>query len=258
MASTHDFRTQLAHLRRDPLKHAVILKYLLSTPGAALHQVVRGGRSASLLLLDPQLSSYDRRTYPEATASVLVASDEPGLTRELLAVVPRGERTFFRLPSEADRAVIAEKFALERRNAFLSFTGAGTSGHEGDAVIEIDPGTSPYDLFAEQEHEEAWIAPMLQAGRAFTSTVRDAGAAVAACFAYELDTAIWEVGGVYCRPSHRGRGHARRAVQAALTELSRRGLISRYQVAEANAPSIRLATSLGMTQFLKLTHYVSA
>jgi hypothetical protein len=29
-----DLDSQLAVLRRDPLKHAVILKYLLATPGA--------------------------------------------------------------------------------------------------------------------------------------------------------------------------------------------------------------------------------
>jgi hypothetical protein len=46
-------------------------------------------------------------------------------------------------------------------------------------------------------------------------------------------------------------------VQGALSELARRRLISRYQVAEANTPSIRLAQSLGMTQFLTLTHYMS-
>lgn len=257
MTSTSDFRTQLALLRRDPLKHAVILKYLLSTPGAVLHQAARGNRNASLLLLDPQLTSYDRRTYPEATASVLIASDDPALTRVLMAHVTSRPQTFFRLPSEADRAIVAERFALERRNAFLSFTGAGTAGAEGAAIIGTDATAAPYELFEQQEHERAWIAPMLQAGRAFTSIVRDGEATVAACFAYELDAAIWEVGGVFCLPEHRGRGHARHAVQAALTELARRGLISRYQVGETNAPSIRLAASLGMTQFLTLTHYMS-
>ena len=143
MASINDHRTQLALLRRDPLKHAVILKYLLSTPGAALHQIVRGDRSASLLLLDPRLTSYDRRAYPEATASVLLASDDPVLTRELMDRVPSGERTFFRLPSEADRAVVAERFALERRNAFLSFTGAGSAGREGDAIVGTDTCATP-------------------------------------------------------------------------------------------------------------------
>lgn len=250
-----DLNSQLALLRRDPLKHAVLLKYLLATPGARLHQIVRGDLSANLLLIDPKQSSYDRRTYPEATAAVLIASDDPDLTRELMPSVPRGERVFFRMPTDADRDVVAESFVLERRNAFLSFTGAGTG--ESEAEIATDVATAPYDLFAEQEHDRDWVAGLLASGRAFTSTVRENSSAVAACFAFELDTAIWEVGGVYCRPDHRGRGFARRAVLAALRELSRRGLISRYQVGEANSPSIRLAQSLGMRQFLTLTHYMS-
>jgi RimJ/RimL family protein N-acetyltransferase len=247
--------TQLAVLRRDPLKHAVLLKYLLATPGARLHQIVRGDVSGNLLLIDPKLSSYDRRTYPEATAAVLIASDDPALTRELMHVVPRGERVFFRMPTEADREVVAESFALERRNAFLSFTGAGRG--VSDAKIATDIASAPYDLFAEQDHDREWVAGLLASGRAFTSTVLENGSAVAACFAFELDKAIWEVGGVFCLPSHRGRGLARHAVQAALTELNRRGLISRYQVGEANIPSIRIARSLGMSQFLTLKHYMS-
>jgi len=249
-----DLDSQLAVLRRDPLKHAVLLKYLLATPGARLHQIVRGDLSANLLLIDPKLSSYDRRTYPEATVAVLIASDDPDRTRELMQFVPRGERVFFRMPTDADRDVVAESFVLERRNAFLSFTGAGTG--ESEAEIATDVVIAPYDLFAEQDHDREWVAGLLASGRAFTSTVRESGSAIAACFAFELDKAIWEVGGVYCRPPHRGRGLARRAVQAALTELSRRDLVSRYQVGEANIPSIRLAQSLGMRQFLTLTHYM--
>jgi RimJ/RimL family protein N-acetyltransferase len=250
-----ELETQLAVLRRDPLKHAVLLKYLLATPGARLHQVVRGSASGNLLLIDPKLSSYDRRTYPEATVAVLIASDDPALTRELMQIVPRGQRVFFRVPTDADRDVVAESFVLERRNAFLSFTGAGAG--ESDAEIATDPATAPYDLFAEQDHDREWVARLLTGGRAFTSTVRENGSALAACFAFEIDEAIWEVGGVYCQPASRGRGLARRAVQAALIELARRGLISRYQVGEANVPSIRLAQSLGMRQFLTLTHYMS-
>jgi RimJ/RimL family protein N-acetyltransferase len=250
-----ELETQLAVLRRDPLKHAVLLKYLLAVSGARLHQIVRGSASGNLLLIDPKLSSYDRRTYPEATAAVLIASDDPALTRELMQFVPWGGRVFFRMPTDADREVVAESFVLERRNAFLSFTGAGTS--ESDAQIATDIEAAPYDIFAEQHHDREWLAALLASGRAFTSTVRENGATVAACFAFELDEAIWEVGGVYCLPAHRGRGLARQAVQAALSELARRGLVSRYQVGEANVPSIRLAQSLGMRQFLTLTHYMS-
>ena len=257
MASISDLQNELAVLRRDPLKHAVILKYLLATPGATLHQVGRGAANASLLLLDPRFMGYDRDHYPEVANSAIIASDDPSLTRELLIHVPPGRRTIFRLATDADRAVVAESFALERRDAFLSFTGAGDRELASGAVVEADAAMAAYDLFAQQGHDAAWLAPLLEGGRAFTSTLRENGEAIAACFAFELDIAIWEVGGVYCRPEHRGRGHARRAVQAALSELARRGLISRYQVAEANMPSIRLATSLGMRQFLTLTHYVS-
>ena len=184
-----DLDQQLAVLRRDPLKHAVILKYLLATPGARLHQIVRGEASGNLLLIDPKRSSYDRRTYPEATAAALIVSDDPALTRELMQFVPRGERVFFRMPTGADRDVVAESFALERRNAFLSFTGAGTGG--SDAVIDTDVATAPYDLFAEQDHDRDWLAGLLASGRAFTSTVREDGSARAACFSFELDREIW-------------------------------------------------------------------
>ena len=46
-------------------------------------------------------------------------------------------------------------------------------------------------------------------------------------------------------------------LEAALGELGRRGLTPRYQVAEANAASIGLARSLGMTEFQTLTHFTS-
>ena len=92
-----DLDSQLAVLRRDPLKHAVILKYLLATPGARLHQIVRGDMSANLLLIDPKLSSYDRRTYPEATAAVLIASDDPDFTRELMPVEGHSADDFIRI-----------------------------------------------------------------------------------------------------------------------------------------------------------------
>jgi RimJ/RimL family protein N-acetyltransferase len=257
VASISDLRNQLALLRRDPLKHAVILKYLLATPGATLHQIVRGRANASLLLVDPARLSYDRENYPEAASSVMIASDDPALTHELLEHVPRDRRAIFRLASEADRAVVSRRFTLERRAAFLSFTGTGEAATSAEAIVAADAASAAYDLYAGQGHAAAWLAPLLQGGRAFTATVHEASIPVAACFAFELDTAIWEVGGVYCRPEHRGRGHARRAVRAALAELARRKLISRYQVEEANIASIRLATALGMTRFLTLTHFVS-
>jgi hypothetical protein len=44
-------------------------------------------------------------------------------------------------------------------------------------------------------------------------------------------------------------------VRTALAELQRRKLVARYQVNEDNLPSIKLATSAGLRQFLQLTHF---
>jgi RimJ/RimL family protein N-acetyltransferase len=83
------------------------------------------------------------------------------------------------------------------------------------------------------------------------------GKSLSACFAFEIDGRVWEIGGVYTRPEERGKRLAFRVVHSALGEVSRRGRIPRYQVAEENAASIRLAEALGMTRCLTLTHYFS-
>lgn len=252
-----DWSHELEVLRHDPLHNVVILKYLLANRDIAIvHQVARGDHVATMLLLPIDVVSYDRRHYPEIDLSATIISTSHELTRTLLADIPAARSLLFRLGSDADRDVIAERFALTRRNAFLSFTHRDPPSDLGE--VGTDPGTAPWDLFAEQGHDAAWLAPLLQEGRAFHAVVRDGRTAVAACFAFEIDTGLWEIGGVFTRPAHRGRGLARRVVIAALGELRRRNLTPRYQVAEANTASIALARSLGMTQFQTLTHFTSA
>jgi GNAT superfamily N-acetyltransferase len=249
---------ELDVLRRDPLRNVVILKYLLANRDiAVVHQRARGDNVATMLVLPISAVSYDRRHYPQTELSATLISTSPDLTRDLLDHILIGKSLLFRLGSDADRDVIADRFALTRRNAFLSFTHADPpSGTHGD--ISADPAAAPWDLFAEQGHDESWLAPLLRDGRAFHTAIDQAGQAIAACFAFEIDTGLWEIGGVFTRPAHRGLGLARRVVLATLGELKRRGLAPRYQVAEANTPSISLARSLGMTEFQTLTHFTSA
>ncbi len=246
----------LALLRREPLRHVVMLKYLLADPASATIRIAeRNGRRAILLQTLVQSVAYDRRTYPEALASVMISSDAPELTSELIADLPLDRTLIWRLASAADHDAVASSVALDRRNAFLTFTAGDATA--GDAQIAIDPDTAPYDLFAEQHHDADWLASLLRAGRAFTATIRNKDVAVATCFGFEIDQGIWEIGGVFTRPEHRGRGLARRVVGAALAELARRRLIARYQAAEANTASINLARALGMRHALTLTHYIS-
>jgi len=254
-----DWSKELAILRRERLRNVVILKYLLANADIArLRQAVRGNDVATLLLLPIRAVSYDRSHYPEAELSATIISTAPALTRQLMVEIPANRHVLFRTGSDADRDALAERFTLNRRNAFLSFTHADPPMAGADVELSSDVVAAPYELFAEQGHDEAWLAPLLRGGRAVHAVIQEAGAPVAACFAFEIDTGLWEIGGLFTRPSHRGRGLARRVVLAALGELRRRGLTPRYQVAEANTPSINLALSLGMIEFQTLTHFTTS
>lgn len=251
------FDDMLDGLRRDALRNVVLLKYLLPNRDVAtLRQIVRGDDIATLMLLPAGAVSYDRRHYPDTTLSATLISTSPELSRDLLVEIPGHETIVFRTAAAADRAVLAERFALTRRDAFLSFTRGGDVSDAAGIATSTDPATAPYELFAQQGHDPGWLGALLRSGRAFHASIREDGAAVSACFGFAIDGPLWEIGGVYTQPGHRGRGLARRVVGAALGELQRRGLIPRYQVAEANAASIGVARSLGMTRFQTLTHDV--
>jgi RimJ/RimL family protein N-acetyltransferase len=245
-------------LRRNPLRNVVLLKLLHASPeGSIVHQVVHGDGAATLLLLDHQFSPFDRIAYPAAEASAVISSDRPDLTRELLKFFPRGCNLVFKLSSEADRQILAEEFPLDRQTAYLSYTSGGIPLNDAGAEIGLDVAEAPFQMFLPQGHSSEWLAPLIASGRAFTSVVEEGGEAVSACFAFQIDGSVWEIGGVYTLPEQRGRRLAFRVVHATLMELARRGYVPRYQVAEENAASIRLAETLGMRRYLILTHYLS-
>ena len=110
-------------------------------------------------------------------------------------------------------------------------------------------------LFESQGHPRDWLLPLMASGRAFACVLELDGEPRSACLAFENHRQIWEVGGVVTPTPHRGQGFAARVVRTALAELQRRKLVARYQVNEDNLPSIRLATSVGLRQFLQLTHF---
>jgi ribosomal protein S18 acetylase RimI-like enzyme len=245
-------------LRRDPLKNVVLLKFLDMALGRSnLHQVVDGDDVASLLLVDHRFSSFDQRAYPTARVSVVISSTRPELTREVLVFAPRGEPLIFKLTDEADRLVVAEEFPLKRRTAYHSYTSSRFAVAAPGADVEFALSDALSRMFMAQDHDPEWLGSMIGRNRAFISVVKEDSQPLSACFAFHIDGAIWEIGGVYTIPTRRGEGLGSRAVRTALAELARRRCVPRYHVAEENTASIRLAESLGMTRFLTLTHYLS-
>lgn len=246
----------LSALAREPLRHIVLLKQLLAYPEhVKVHRVAGAKGAATLVALDTSVSAYDRQAYPKAAVAAFIASDHPDLTASLMPHVPRGVGIVFKLASEADRAPVQAHFAIVRRTAFVSFTSAGAVEPDAGVRVTSAPGDGAFRLFAEQDHDRAWLEPLLATGRAFACVLERSGEPVSACFAFENYGAVWEVGGVVTDPAHRRGGLGARVVRTALAELGRRGLAPRYQVEEHNAASIALARSVGLAPFVTITHY---
>src|SRR5262245_61115841 len=111
-------------LERQPLRNIVLLKHIEAFPGhVSVTQVCDGSDTATLVVLDAAASAYDRETYPQAAFVALISSDAPRLTRRLLGSLPSCGRVVFKLASDADRDIVAERFPLSRATSFLSFTG---------------------------------------------------------------------------------------------------------------------------------------
>lgn len=248
----------VAILERDTLRNIVLLKHLDAFPDhTRVHHVGDDRGTATLVLLEAAASAYDRRTYPTASVAALIASDHPGLTRRLLASVPRGGGIVFKLASDADRdAVAAAGFTLERTTGLLSFTARSPFARDADVRTTVDPGAAVYALFEAQHHARDWLEPLLRSGRAFACVLERDCQPCAVCFAFENYGRVWEVGGVFTPPAFRGRGLAARVVRTALAEMADRGLVPRYQVHDDNLPSIRLAEAIGLERFLTITHFL--
>ena len=245
-------------LEHQPLRNIVLLKHIEAFPEhVSVEQVSEGSDTATLVLLETTASAYDRETYPQAAFVALISSDHPRLTRRLLASVPARGDVVFKLASDSDRDVVAERFAISRATSFLSFTGDEPVIFAADGEVSVSTSASDgaLRLLESQGHPRDWLRPLLASGRAFVCTLEHGGDPRSVCIAFENYRQVWEVGGVVTPAPHRGQGFAARVVRTALAELQRRKLVARYQVNEDNLPSIRLATSVGLQQFLQLTHF---
>jgi RimJ/RimL family protein N-acetyltransferase len=85
---------------------------------------------------------------------------------------------------------------------------------------------------------------------------------VSACFVFANFDApaeplrIWEIAGLHTVEGERHKGYARQVVETALHLLRAQGTIPRYQIREDNVPSMRLAESVGLRQFLTTEHFL--
>jgi predicted GNAT family acetyltransferase len=242
-------------LERDLLRNIVLLKHLEAfATHCQVHQIADANGAATLVLLDVAASAYDTRTYPSATYAALISSDHSTLTHQLLAFVPEHVGVVFKLGSEADCDVVAACLPVRQTTRVLSFTAASPFCPDATVCATLTPSEAVLELFETEKHSRDWLLPMLQMDKAFTCVLEQDDHAASVCFAFENYKQVWEIGGVVTPVSMRGRGLASRVVRTALAEIERRGLIARYQAHDDNIASISLARSIGLRQFLTITH----
>lgn len=255
--STDTLAAAIAYLERDALSNIVLLKHIEAYRDASLiHHMKLDDAEGVLVIVDAAAAPYDRQSYPFASSIILLSADDDEIARRLLAHVPNNVPVVFKLANETDARLLEQRFHPQPTNGFISFTSPLAATVASDACLTTTPGDALLALFATQDHEPAWLLPMIAQGRAFAMFAGTETAPVSACFAFENYCDIWEIGGVVTRPDQRGQGHAKRVVGAMLAELAARGKRPRYQCHEANAASIALAKSLGLRQFLHLKHFL--
>jgi RimJ/RimL family protein N-acetyltransferase len=243
-------------LARDPLPNIVLLKQLMAFREQVRVHRISGTQGLGVLVeLETAFSPWDLQTYPTSAVTAFISSDHPDLTAALITHVPRDVGIVFKLSRQADLGPVEAQFSLSRRTAFVSFTSTATIKPAADASITLAPTDAAYRLFETQGHTREWLEQLLHTGKAFASVLERDGDLLSACLAFEIYGRIWEIGGVVTPPVHRRKQYGTAVVRSALAELSKRGLMPRYQVEEHNKASIGLAQSVGLTPFLTIEHY---
>lgn len=260
MNSSRSQQQLLTFLRSDRLRNIVPLKMLAAHRAAIQSYFQCEGNAAGALLLFPTSTfAYDQQTYSDRDLVVLIVADTAAVVAALLAQLPSNQKFVFKLSSEQVRECVAQHFPLSRARAFISYTAAPGATHlyHSEVIMTDRVDERLYPLYADHGHTPTMIDEYFADGEAHAFTLYQHQTPVAACFTYRNFEEIHEIGGVLTLPGERRKGYARVVVESALHVLRRHGCKPRYQVAETNQPSIKLAESLALTPFVTVEHWLN-
>jgi len=248
----------LALLEQDPLKSIVTLKMLRRHSDAMTLKLLQHGNNWGLLSLLPvgQSDHWDRKGYGEAEYVVFMDGNNNLCKSELLELLP-AESLVIKTGDEFLRGLIVLEPDAVRVSAFVSFTALRAEGPRS-LKQGLRPSSSfdaeAWRFFKENGYEEDELGNLFESGAQWFGTYVD-GTLAAACFVFPNHRSIWEIGGVNTRPQFRRRGLGKAVVDAALDYLDGQSLIPRYQARWDNAPSIQLAKSCGLAEYMCVDHF---
>ncbi|MGE5614056.1 MAG: GNAT family N-acetyltransferase [Bacillota bacterium] len=209
-----------------------------------------------ILLIPVASSSFDIAMYQEAKHIVYLAGSDEWIIHQLVKEIPSDKDLVFKIHNSALKDIVEKRFPLTWKKAYLSYTCHSLDEYENylDVIrsTRIDKRLLP--LWAKNGYSKSDIEKYFAKGASSFSIYKD-NEPISTCLIFHNCYNIWEVGTVHTIESERGKGFAKKVVNAALNEILKSGNMPKYQVVHSNLPSIKLAESLGMQLFLKLEHY---
>lgn len=245
------------YLMRDQLRHIVPLKMWKAFGEHVEVLYASIGADEGVMLHFPSaVSSFDSHTYPQTDHVLLLHTKSLRVAKELLDYAPSGTLVA-KIAGGSEREAISERFAAKRVSGVLSYTnGAELPAAPGDIVESERPDPRVLPVYEAQDHSGTWLHELADRNELRCFTRFQGNDPIATCFTFCNFGSIWEIGGVFTQPEYRRQGHGHAVVTAALHNLARRNLITRYQLHESNSNSQKLAESLGLQLFLKTEHFI--
>jgi GNAT superfamily N-acetyltransferase len=257
-AANSDHRRALALLRSDPLRHIVTLK-MIHVGGAAIECRLREDKDGwgLLSLFSTRVFEYDQQTYPDRDWVALIDGTSALAKSKLLDELPRGALVVKTYDPAIKEFLVRAHLAAPVRS-FVSFTSPPGSPRRSPApaIVEsakLEPAVAA--MFAANGYVDIELARHFADGARWFG-IAQAGRVVSACFVFRNFETVWEIGGVFTQPDRRRQGLARQVVAAALDYLHQSRRLPRYQVRTDNLASIDLAKAAGLTEFLRMDHYL--
>ena len=246
-----------AYLKTDALKHIVHLKMIEAyAEHITCRYERRGAQEGALLLIPTPVIPFDAKTYPGSEFVVLLAGSDQGTIGRLVRHIPRQTSLVFKLVDDMTKDAVLRAFPCQRMAAFVSYTAGERRFRPHPSVVTsaaLDERLLP--CYQANGYAPGEMEGFFEHG-ALSFTIYDGAQPLSTCFTFKNYDKIWEIGGVYTAPTQRRKGLARLVVETALDAVLSRGYIPRYQVAETNIPSTRLAETSGLTKFVVAEHYL--
>jgi len=247
----------VAYLKTDALKHIVHLKMIEAYAEHATCRYERhGAQEGALLLIPTPVIPFDAKAYPGSEFVALLAGSDREMVDRLVRHIPQQTSLVFKLVDDMTKDAILRAFPSQRMAAFVSYTTGERRFRPHPSVVMsavLDGRILP--CYQANGYTPGEMAGFFKQG-ALSFTIYDGAQPFSTCFTFKNYDKIWEIGGVYTALAQRRKGLARLVVETALYAVLSRGYIPRYQAAETNIPSIRLAQSLGLTKFVVAEHYL--